>query len=96
VTDGQDPKRLNSSVNLALDGNDFSALAVLQYAQLHLMRSSGTDAALLTVSLDGDFQAILKLQCAVDNLLCEVMKKHYLLGYNEAIRLFATDRGDLQ
>ena len=67
--------RDNSAVvDLALEGNHFSALSVLQHAQLHLMRPEGCYRNRLTVSLDGDFAAILKLQTAESDLLGDSMR----------------------
>ena len=61
-------------VDLALEGNRFSALAVLQDAQLHLMRPQGGLDNNLGVSLDGDYAAILKLHTAERDLLNDSMR----------------------
>lgn len=76
----EEPK---TTVDLALEGNVFSRLAILQHAQIHLMRPSGSG---LAVSLDGDFTAILKLQSAEGDLLNDAMSDEFAKGTESMIR----------
>ena len=71
-----------ASRNMALDGNVFSALSILQNAQLHLMKPS---AGVLPVSLDGDYAASLRLQSAVGDLLSDSMNKYFSMGYDKSL-----------
>jgi hypothetical protein len=77
-------------------GNDFAKLGFLQDAQMHLMKPASK--SYLTVSLDGDLDAIACLQFAECDLMEDVINQNWKRGYlshthdAEILKQFSLDK----
>jgi hypothetical protein len=71
----EDPGWTEGYLGLVMAGNEFAVLSFLHHAQFHLMGKDSGIPRTLTVSLDGDYMAILKLQSAEGNVMVDAIAK---------------------